>query len=61
MAKVTAVFKNGSRQDKDNYSPILVLSIFSTKRLCAVMVIIINIIYLLFIFYLGKSAKLITH
>ena len=25
------------------------------------MVIMINIIYLLFIFYLGKSAKLITH
>ena len=31
MAKVTAVFKNGSMQDKDNYSPILVLSIFSPK------------------------------
>ena len=31
MAKVTAVFKNGSRQDKDNYSPILVLSTFSPK------------------------------
>ena len=31
MAKVTAVFNNDSRQDKDNYSPILVLSIFSPK------------------------------
>ena len=29
MAKVTPVFKKGSRQDKDNYRPISVLLIFS--------------------------------
>ena len=29
MAKVTPVFKKGSRQDKDNYRPISVLPIFS--------------------------------
>ena len=29
MAKVTPVFKKGSRQDKDDYRPIPVLSIFS--------------------------------
>lgn len=33
LAKVTPVFKNGSRQDKDNYRSISVLSIFIVKYL----------------------------
>ena len=32
LAKVTPVFKKGSRQDKDNYRPISVLSIFNKIR-----------------------------
>ena len=66
LAKVTPVFKKGSRQDKDNYRPISVLFIFSKifeKAMISAFMAILNLVtfFIHFNLALGKSARQIMH
>ena len=66
LAKVTPVFKKGSRQDKDNYRPISVLFIFSKifeKAMISAFMGILNLVtfFIHFNLALGKSARQIMH